>query len=58
MSDNLLNRTTDTFATRLATLAQWMQPRYDFGVIIDRLHASEDFCSPLARAVGSKGYHP
>jgi UDP-glucose 4-epimerase len=33
------------------------QPRYDFGVVIDRLRASEDFRSPLARAVGSKGYH-
>ena len=33
------------------------QPRYDFGMVIDRLRASEEFRSPLARAVGSKGYH-
>jgi hypothetical protein len=26
-------------------------------MVIDRLRASEDFRSPLARAVGSKGYH-
>ena len=33
------------------------RPRYDFGFLIQRLHASEDYRSPLARAVGSKGYH-
>src|SRR6266481_2092141 len=33
------------------------QPRYDFGLVIDRLRVSGDFRSPLARAVGSKGYH-
>ena len=33
------------------------RPRYDFGLAIDRLRASEEFRSPLARAVGSKGYH-
>jgi UDP-glucose 4-epimerase len=33
------------------------RPRYDFGLAIDRLHASEEYRSPLARAVGSKGYH-
>jgi len=33
------------------------QPRYDFGCILERLRASEDYRSPLARAVGSKGYH-
>jgi UDP-glucose 4-epimerase len=33
------------------------QPRYDFSYIMQRLRASEDFRSPLARAVGSKGYH-
>jgi len=25
--------------------------------VLDRLRAGEDFRSPLARAVGSKGYH-
>jgi UDP-glucose 4-epimerase len=33
------------------------QPRYDFRQIIDCLRAGEDPRSPLARAVGSKGYH-
>ncbi len=33
------------------------QPRYDFGYVLDRLRAGEDPRSPLARAVGSKGYH-
>jgi nucleoside-diphosphate-sugar epimerase len=33
------------------------QPRYSFKFIIDRLRAGEDIRSPLARLVGSKGYH-
>jgi UDP-glucose 4-epimerase len=33
------------------------KPRYDFAHIIDLVHAGEDPRSPLARAVGSKGYH-
>jgi len=33
------------------------QPAFDFKVIIDRLRAGEDFRSPLAQLVGSKGYH-
>jgi UDP-glucose 4-epimerase len=33
------------------------RPRYDFEFIIDRLKANEDIRSPLARLVGSKGYH-
>jgi UDP-glucose 4-epimerase len=33
------------------------QPRYNFGYVLDRLRAGEDPRSPLARAVGSKGYH-
>ncbi len=33
------------------------QPRYDFYSILQRLRASEDYRSPLARAIGSKGYH-
>jgi UDP-glucose 4-epimerase len=32
-------------------------PRYDFAGIIDRLREGSDPRSPLARAVGSKGYH-
>lgn len=33
------------------------RPRYDFGYVLDRLQAEADPRSPLARAVGSKGYH-
>jgi UDP-glucose 4-epimerase len=33
------------------------KPRYDFGSALARLRADEDFRSPLAVAVGSKGYH-
>lgn len=34
------------------------RPRYDFAHILDRLRAGEDPRSPLAIAVGYKGYHP
>jgi nucleoside-diphosphate-sugar epimerase len=33
------------------------RPRYDFKFILDRLAAEDDPRSPLARAIGSKGYH-
>jgi nucleoside-diphosphate-sugar epimerase len=33
------------------------RPRYDFKFILDRLAAGADPSSPLARAIGSKGYH-
>jgi nucleoside-diphosphate-sugar epimerase len=33
------------------------RPRYDFRCVLDRLRAGADFRSPVARAVGSKGYH-
>ena len=33
------------------------QPRYDFRHVIECLRAGDDPRSPLARAVGSKGYH-
>ena len=32
-------------------------PRYDFRYALDRLEADEDPRSPLAVAVGAKGYH-
>ncbi len=32
-------------------------PRFDFRYVLDRLQLDEDVFSPLARAVGSKGYH-
>jgi hypothetical protein len=33
------------------------RPRYDFAHVLTTLHAGEDFRSPLALAVGAKGYH-
>ena len=33
------------------------KPRFDFRYILDRLRRGDDVFSPLARAVGSKGYH-
>lgn len=45
------------YVNELARAQLGWQPRYDFNSIIRRLRADEDFLSPLARAVGSKGYH-
>jgi UDP-glucose 4-epimerase len=33
------------------------QPRYDFKSVVGRLRAGDDPSSPLARIIGSKGYH-
>jgi nucleoside-diphosphate-sugar epimerase len=33
-------------------------PRFDFRHVLDRLQRGEEVFSPLARAVGIKGYHP
>ena len=33
------------------------QPRHDFRALISRLKADDDIRSPLAREIGSKGYH-
>lgn len=33
------------------------RPKYDFKYVIDRLGSGEDLRSPLARLIGSKGYH-
>lgn len=33
------------------------RPRYDFAHVVERLKGGEDMRSPLARAIGSKGYH-
>lgn len=41
---------------RAATELGW-RPRHDFRAVIARLKAGEDHRSPLARAVGAKGYH-
>jgi UDP-glucose 4-epimerase len=46
------------YVNERARKALGWRPRYDFGHVLDRLRAGEDPISPLARAVGSKGYHP
>jgi UDP-glucose 4-epimerase len=33
------------------------RPRYDFAHVIERLDRGQDYRSPLARTIGSKGYH-
>ena len=33
------------------------EPKYDFGYVLGRLREDQDYRSPLARAVGTKGYH-
>jgi len=33
------------------------RPKVDFAALIDRLHATDDVRSPMARAIGAKGYH-
>jgi UDP-glucose 4-epimerase len=33
------------------------EPKYDFARIVETLKTHDDFRSPLARAIGSKGYH-
>jgi hypothetical protein len=43
-------------STRACAELGW-QPRYDFAFVIDRLRRGEDMRSPLARRIGSKGYH-
>jgi UDP-glucose 4-epimerase len=45
------------YVNELARTRLGWQPRYEFAGLIERLGASEDYRSPLARAVGSKGYH-
>ena len=32
-------------------------PRYDFRYVLDQLKADQDPRSPLAQAIGAKGYH-
>jgi hypothetical protein len=34
------------------------EPAYDFARVLELLSAGEDPRSPLARAIGAKGYHP
>jgi UDP-glucose 4-epimerase len=45
------------YVNELARNQLGWKPRHDFHSIVERLRAAEDFRSPLARAIGSKGYH-
>ena len=49
-----LDRVYDNVAAR--TVLGW-QPRTDFAAALARLQASDDLRSPLALAIGCKGYH-
>src|SRR5579884_2074514 len=42
--------------SRARSMLGW-RPRHDFASAIDRLRAGDDWRSPLARAIGMKGYH-
>lgn len=41
---------------RARSALNW-QPKFDFGYVLECLRTKKDFRSPLARVVGSKGYH-
>ena len=45
------------YVNELARRELGWSPRYDFRYILNQLKANEDPRSPLARSVGSKGYH-
>jgi UDP-glucose 4-epimerase len=45
------------YDSSLATRELGWQPRYDFQYVLECLKGGTDFRSPLAREVGSKGYH-
>lgn len=45
------------YVNQRAMSALGWRPRYDFRHVLDCLGVGEDFRSPLARAVGGKGYH-
>jgi UDP-glucose 4-epimerase len=45
------------YDNQLARIELGWRPLYDFDQVIQRLRVSNDFCSSLAQAVGSKGYH-
>jgi UDP-glucose 4-epimerase len=45
------------YVNRRAVAELGWRPKYDFAHVIESLRAGRDFRSPLAREVGSKGYH-
>lgn len=54
-----MNATLDrVYVNTLAREVLGWRPRFDFAAVVRRLAATGDLRSPLARAVGVKGYHP
>jgi nucleoside-diphosphate-sugar epimerase len=45
------------YVNHLARSELGWQPKYDFRHVLDCLRTGDDFRSPMAREVGSKGYH-
>ena len=45
------------YVNELARRALGWRPMYDFRHVLECLRAQRDFRSPLALAIGSKGYH-
>jgi UDP-glucose 4-epimerase len=45
------------YVNHAATAHLGWRPKYDFRHVLDSLRAGEDFRSPMAREIGSKGYH-
>jgi len=41
---------------RARNVLGWL-PKYDFGYLLGRLKANEDWRSPLTHTIGAKGYH-
>ncbi|MDQ0470676.1 NAD-dependent epimerase/dehydratase family protein [Labrys wisconsinensis] len=54
---SLAPRIDRVYVNRRARVELGWRPRYDFAAVLESLRRDEDFRSPLARAVGSKGYH-
>jgi UDP-glucose 4-epimerase len=46
------------YVNQLAREQLGWRPKYDFRHVLESLRTNKDFRSDLARAVGSKGYHP
>lgn len=54
---SMLPRIDRVYVNERARVELGWQPKYDFRAALERLRADEDFRSPLAVSVGSKGYH-
>lgn len=53
----MLPRIDRVYVSERARAELGWRPKYDFKSVIDRLKNGEELASPLARLVGSKGYH-